>query len=438
VKKSLSFLILLPIITAIGAQLGTWITPILVIASVCVITVLVAKDKIKGKELYFYLYAIALSLVWQTTMMGQDVVGSDIHTELYYARYNQEHFWDISYPDSSNTSFVVGLLSPMLATILKWDMVWVFKIILPLFLACVPVILFQMYKGIFGEKRAYFASIFFMIIPVYSMEIAQIAKSMVAEACLAVVFYALVNDWKQWIKFTMVTIFLGLAILAHYTVGIVGICFLFGLFIYRLITQWWEWKLVENRKTHLLVILSSLILCVGVFWGYHGYAANGSAVRSVKDIVSVYAPVVNTDMITVNQTHEDVKIEKIEPDIPKSLTQSLPDRMNKAPMLVKVGTGFDFMEMPIEGKLFRLVQYLTQFLIIAGVLWVIFAYKKHNYPSEYVGLVGCACILLAVSIFIPSVSEIVNMTRILHYALFAIAPMFVIGTEYISNRIKHD
>jgi uncharacterized membrane protein len=438
VKKAISFAFILPIITAIGAQIGTWITPLLVIVAVCVITILVAKDKIKGKELYFYLYAIALGLVWQTTMMGQDVVGSDIHTELYYARFNQEHFWDISYPDSSNTSFVVGILSPMIATILKWDMVWVFKIILPLFLACVPIILFQMYKGIFGEKRAYFASIFFMIIPVYSMEIAQIAKSMVAEACLAVVFYALVNNWKQWIKFIMVTIFLGLAILAHYTVGIVGICFLLGLFIFRLITDRWSWRLVSNRKTNLWVIAVSLVISVAIFWGYHGYAANGSAVRSVKDIVSVYAPVVNTEMITVNQTHEDVKIEKIEPDIPKSLTASLPDRMNKAPMLVKVGTGFDFMEMPIEGKVFRLIQYLTQLMIIVGVLWVVFAYKKHNYPAEYVGLVGCACILLAVSIVIPSVSEIVNMSRVLHYALFAVAPMFVVGTEYISNRIKHD
>jgi uncharacterized membrane protein len=158
-------------------------------------------------------------------------------------------------------------------------------------------------------------------------------------------------------------------------------------------------------------------------------------VRSVKDIVSVYAPVVNTEMITVNQTHEDVKIEKIEPDIPKSLTQSLPDRMNKAPMLVKVGTGFDFMEMPIEGKVFRLVQYLTQLMIIVGVLWVIFAYKRHNYPAEYVGLVGCACILLAVSIFIPSVSEIVNMTRVYHYALFAVAPMFVVGAEFAGNKL---
>jgi len=441
VKKSLSFLILLPIITAIGAQLGTWITPILVIASVCVITVLVAKDKIKGKELYFYLYAIALSLVWQTTMMGQDVVGSDIHTELYYARYNQEHFWDISYPDSSNTSFVVGLLSPMLATVLKWDMVWVFKIILPLFLACVPVILFQMYKGIFGEKRAYFASIFFMIIPVYSMEIAQIAKSMVAEVCLAVVFYALVNNWKQWIKLVMIIIFLSLAILAHYTVGIIGICFLFGLFIYRLITQWWKWKLVENRKTNLFVILVSLILCTSVFLGYHGYAANGSAVRSVKEVVANYMPSMNTELIEIKASNIEVPIatEQINEGVPilsKSLTQSLPDRMAEAPRLVKIGTGFDFMEVPIEGKIFRVIQYLTQALIIVGVLWMAFAYKKHKYPSEYVGLVGCACVLLLLCVLFPSLSGIVNMTRILHYALFAIAPMFVVGIEYITDKVS--
>lgn len=447
-KKAISFAILLPIITAIGAQLGTWITPLLVIASVCIVTFFVAQGKIKGKELYFYIYGLALSLVYQTTMLGVDVVGSDIHTELYYARYNTEHFWDITYPDSSNTSFVIGMMTPMLATILNWDMVWVFKIILPLFLACVPLILFQMYKGIFGEMRAYFASIFFMIIPVYSMEIAQIAKSMVAEACLAIVFYALVNDWKQWIKFVMVTIFLSLAILAHYTVGIIGICFLLGLFIYRLITQWWKWSLVSNRKTNIFVILIALIICISVFWTYHGYAANGSAVRSVKEVVANYIPSVNTEVIAVKQSNLEVPIaEGIEekPILSKSLTQSLPDRMAEAPKLVKIGTGFDFLEVPIEGKIFRLIQYLTQALIIIGVLWMIFAYKKHKYPSEYVGLVGCACILLLLCVVFPSISGIINMSRVLHYALFIVSPMLVIGCEYVveiiakvcNNRYKY-
>lgn len=437
-KKALSFFILLPIITAIGAQLGVWITPLLVIASVCLITYFIAKGKIKGKELYFYIYGMGLSLVYQTTMLGIDVVGSDIHTELYYARYNTDHFWDITYPDSSNTSFVIGMLTPMLATILNWDMVWVFKIILPLFLACVPLVLFQMYKGIFGEVRAYFASIFFMIIPVYSMEIAQIAKSMVAEVCLAIVFYALVNDWKQWIKLVMVTIFLSLAILAHYTVGIIGICFLLGLFIYRLITQWWKWELVSNKKTNIFVILASLIICISVFWAYHGYAANGSAVRSVRDVASSYLPWLRTESIQVQQSNTQIQITQETYELPKSATMSLSDRMSQAPSLVKVGTGFDFFNIPLIGQIFRIIQYLTQALIILGVLWIIFAYKKHNYPSEYIGLVGCACIMLAMCIFIPSVSIIVNMTRFLHYALFTMSPMLIIGVEFVSEKIFYE
>jgi uncharacterized membrane protein len=69
---------------------------------------------------------------------------------------------------------------------------------------------------------------------------------------------------------------------------------------------------------------------------------------------------------------------------------------------------------------------------------MIFAYKKHNYPAEFIGLTGCACALLALAVIFPSISTIVNMTRCYHYALFMVSPMFVVGAEFIANRIKHD
>jgi uncharacterized membrane protein len=92
-KKAISFALILPLITAIGAQLGTFVTPLLVIGAVCAITILVVINKIQGKVLYLYLFGLALSMLWQTTMMGVDVVGSDIHTELYFARYNVNNVW---------------------------------------------------------------------------------------------------------------------------------------------------------------------------------------------------------------------------------------------------------------------------------------------------------------------------------------------------------
>ncbi len=435
-KKAISFACLLPIITAIGAQLGTWVTPLLVIISVCVVTVLVAKDKIKGKELYLYVYALALSLVWQTTMMGLDVVGSDIHDEIYWARYDLTHSWDITGHSASNTSFVIGALAPFLSKLFHCDIVWIFKIVFPLFLAGVPLILFKMYKGIFGEKRAYYASIFFMIIPVYSMEIAQIAKSMVAELFLTIMFYALVSNWRQWVKGLVIVICLSLAILAHYTVGIIGLCFLLGIFIFRLVTNWWKWRLVQNKKTNLLVLGLSLVICVGVFFAYHGQAANGMAVRSVTEVVVNNLPQQSdTPISEQDNIQEDVLNNKQGNEQESSTQYKVSERIKEAPTLVKLGIGADFMNMPIEGKVFRVVQYLTELLIIIGVLWLIFAYKKHNYPAEYVGFVGVAGVLLIMCIFVPNISVIINMTRFYHYALFALAPMFVVGTEFIAERI---
>ena len=78
---AISFAVLTPLIVAVGAYYTTVVTPILLIIATIVVVVLVALDKIKGKIIYLYIFGIALGFVYQTTMLGADVVGSDIHIE---------------------------------------------------------------------------------------------------------------------------------------------------------------------------------------------------------------------------------------------------------------------------------------------------------------------------------------------------------------------
>ena len=412
--------------------MGTVVTPLLLIGAICVVTVLVALNKINGRLLYLYIFGISLGLVWQTTMMGVDVVGSDIHNELFFARLNTVQAWDLSYPDSSNTSIVIGILTPWISKLLMMDMVWVFKVILPLILACVPVVLFASFKKMFGEKRAFFATLFFVIVPVYSMEIAQIAKSMVAELFFALMFYAIVSDWKWQYKLLGISGSLIMQSLCHYTIGILGLCFLTGVLLFRLFTLPIKWRLLATRKVPVFVLVISLALGIGVFWGYHGYAANGSAVRSVQEVASNF-----TSRLPQTTTDDIVEKPTVEKPVDTPAAQRLPhekpftERMSEMPSLVKIGTGFDWAGVPNEGKLFRIIQYLTQLLIVIGVGWALFAYKK--LPVEYLGLVCASGILLFACVFIPGVSIIINMTRFYHISLFFLAPMFVFGCEAVGS-----
>lgn len=430
-----SFALFLPIIMAVGAQMGTALSPLLLISVIAAMIILVAKDKIEGKTIYLYIFGMSLGLIYQTTMMGLDVVGSDIHTEFYFAQLNTKQAWDITYPDSSNSSIVIGWLIPTISKLTGLEVVWVMKAILPIFLACVPVVLFATFKKLFGEKKAFFATIFFMVVPIFSLEIAQIAKSMVAELFWVIGIYALLSDWKWYCKLPVVSGTLALQIMSHYTVGILGICFYLCVFGFRLIAyliKWWSIK-----KTHIAVIGLSLLIGMLTFYFYHSYAANGSAWRSVSNIVVSYLP----EGVNIPMFKEVSKTEIVEgsnPDIPvvmhevdkANVNGSLEQRIERSPTLVKLGVGADFMDTTWDGKLFRIVQYLTQFMILLGGIQLL---KKYKVPNEYLGLVGGSLILLFICILLPSISEIINMSRYYHFSLLFIAPLFVLGCEFLGE-----
>jgi len=425
---AISFAVFTPLIVAVGAYYMTVVTPILLIVATIFVVVLVALDKINGKLLYIYLFGIALAFLWQTTMLGADVVGSDIHIEYYFARVNYSQPWDLTYPDSSNTSIVIGLIAPWLSRLLMVDMLWIFKLVLPVFLACMPLVLFKTFKIMFGEKRAFFATIFFLIIPVYSMEIAQIAKSMVAELFFALMILGVASSWKWQYKLLGITGSLIMMVVTHYTIAIMGICFLIGAFGVRLVTVPFKWELFKVRTTPVFVLFISLIIGVSSFWLYHGYAANASGVRSIKEvgsgIATQYLPKPKPDATATSDGVTATSEPRVKP---------ITEKMDNSPKLVKIGTGFDFDEVPADGKVFRIIQYFTQLLILIGGGWLLYKYKYYKPSVEYLGFATAAFLLLLMCIFIPSVAIIINMTRFYHLSLFFLAPCFVLGVEAISN-----
>lgn len=430
-----NFALFLPIIIAIGAQMGTVLSPLLLVGVIATMIILVALNKIKGNTLYLYIFGMALGLLYQTTMMGLDVVGSDIHTEFYFAQLNVKQAWDITYPDSSNSSIVIGWLIPIISKITGIGVLWVMKAIIPIFLACVPVVLFATFKNMFGEKKAFFSAVFFMIVPIFSLEIAQIEKSMVAELFWVIGIYALLSDWKWYWKLPVISGTLVLQIMSHYTVGILGICFYLCVFGFRLVAyliKWWSIK-----KTHIAIIGVSLLIGMCTFYFYHSYAANGSAWRSVANIIVSFTPQgVKLPLIAYPDKEEIVKGSN--PDIPivqspvvqANVTGTIEQRIDNSPTLVKVGVGADFMDSPWDGKLFRIVQYLTQFMILLGGIQLL---RKYKVPNEYLGLVGGSLALLFLCILIPSISIIINMSRYLHFSLLFISPLFVLGCEIVSE-----
>lgn len=437
---AISFAVLLPFAVAIGAYIGTVTTPLLLIGAICAVVILVALKKISGKIIYFYLFGISLGLLYQTTMMGVDVVGSDIHNELYYARLNTLQTWNYNLSSTDNASFVIWFIAPFLSKLLMIDIVWVFKAVLPIFLMLVPLVLFSVLKRQFGGMRAFFATTFFMIIPAFSMEAASIAKTMVAELFLALMVWVMVSNWKWQYKTLGVCGALIMQAVCHYTVGVLGLLFLLGVFLVRLITNPLKWRLFANRKVPLLALAVCLIIGCGAFWGYHSFTAEGSMAKSVASSIFRYAPVPPDSTPSIIPIEPTRPTEPTEPVISPSLSWFSKDnwlsfaypRSN----LVNTAIGLDFMDVPIDGKAFRIVQFLTQLMIIMGTVRLFF-FERLDVTAEFVGFIIASGMVLAACIFVVGFADILNATRFYHFTLFFLSPMFVLGCETL-GKIKLD
>jgi uncharacterized membrane protein len=260
------------------------------------------------------------------------------------------------------------------------------------------------------------------------MEMASIAKSMVAELFFALMVWVVVSNWKWQYKTVGICATLIMQIVCHYTVGVLGICFLTGMLGIRIFALLLRWKLFSDKKTPILVIMFCLIIGIGAFLGYHGTTARGAMANNVIQLASNYI------FFTGNSSNSTIIPDKTEQPILSDSGSSIaaPLFMNKSPSVLNAAIGMDFMSVPIEGKIFRIVQFLTELMIIIGVIKLAF-FNKFRFTAEFIGFIGASAILLLCCVLIIRFADLINMTRFYHFSLFFLAPMFVIGCEAIGN-----
>jgi len=451
--NALLVVILLPITVAIGAYYQLPLIPYLPILAIVTVTILVAMGKLKYIPLY--IFAISLSLLWQTSMLGISVVGSDITSEYNLSVVIMEDGWDWTYLywTHSGSSIVIGLLAPWLGNLM--DLAMVYKLVFPFIFAFVPVILFYAFKKMFGETRAFFATLFFMIVPVFNLEIVAIAKSMVGEFFLALMILTMVSDWRTRWKIPAMFVFLCLATLCHYTVGVLAIGLLVGCLIVRIVTSRMKWSLFSNRKVPLLAMTIVVVLSAGLWYGYYSKANGGYVMSIITRVGGAYAlkaeTLVQETIEELGKTEEAVElveplkiVEPTEPEEPTGVIEPTePEEptethyMQRQSVFIKAAIGLDFFEVSTAGKVFRVIQFITQSMIVLGCFWLLFKHRRYKFTAEFIGCIVASFVLLLCCIFIFRLSALINMTRFYHTSLFFIAPMFVLGVDALGSGLTN-
>lgn len=416
------------------SQLGAYIA----ITATVVILLLVYFRKIGVENHCWYLYTLSLALMLQASMFGVHVIGSDMHGEYYASmRVLQEGGWNVakSYGTQSSTSVAVGALVPFLSRLGHVDPAWIYKLALPGLFALTPVVLYQAYRQAIGERYAFYAAVFFMIVPITTLEIVQIGKSMFAElfmamAVLLIVYKApgvFVNGKRN--AATMIYV-LSLccitAMLGHYTVGIALLAYLIGIALFRQLPRL---KILASKALPAAVLPVVLVVLAVSGYAYYRIADGGVIVKVMSRVVPVYGLIITgTPADMAASIYVDPSTNK------KDALDSTVGYFDQQEVIVQTAIGIDFASASAAGKTFRLVQYLTQALIAVGGIALLLIYRRYRFSAEFVAGIWASYLLLAMCVFVPQFSNIINMTRFYHFALFFLAPMFVVGGMLLLRR----
>ncbi|KKN12049.1 hypothetical protein LCGC14_1020490, partial [marine sediment metagenome] len=490
-KIKIPSLIALPVILSIlGARLWNPIPLLVLVVVVCGLVLAVSFKRIDKKYYPWILGSISLSLLWQTTLISNYLIGTDIHTEYYYYNLAFENGWNPNLPHNYNSAVGVTVLAPFLSRLLHIDGVWVFKVIYPLLFAFTPVVLYHAYKRLVAPRKAFLASFFFISVPVFTVGAISISKLQLSALLLALSVLLLIRGKPSKPIGVVFGILLGIGVaLFYYTVSYVYIFYILLtvciVLLIRLIP-----KLKIPRGVSILGLLAVLIVVISVGFLYFGSVSGGNPMATLtfytSEHLSVYDPVRGS--VTAVEygyidpdTHEYIRTrseeEGLQEAVEKGIGELTPEEIEDLPLdviiqleleqledlagetptpeldgggvvtakgdiapigartfLIRTALGLDFFQVGKLGKLFRVIQITTQILIIIG--FGVMVWRRKRFPDTYIAIVLVSGLILLACLVKPGFSSLLDITRTYFLTLFALAPLFVIGGYEVFRRIK--
>ena len=449
-----SIIWLLPLLAIVGARFN--LPGILLAMNILIVLVIlgVGFGFIKGKYIPLSLFFIGLGLLWQTSLQTNNLVGTDIHTEYYY--YNlAENGWDTTLRHTYNSAVGITVVAPFLHKVFMIEGMWTFKFLYPICLALTPMIFYFVYRTFLKGKAAFLAALLFMAFPAFIIEVVSITKFQLASLMFSLILLVAVRkDWSWKVRLPIGVLAGLLCSTFYYTFGYILFAYLIACLIILGIMRLWPW--ISGKFTlPYKGLLGVSIIVIGLACTYFGSVAQGDPLRTLV----FYA---QQNILTMDPSQsryaEEVKLKR--EAIDKELSLYYKDKLaalENEPVwtqiglaeigilpgrdateaeknyLMRAGLGFDILKVDIPGKIFRLLQILTEVFIVLGC--VVAFIKRKKIPSIILAIVATNALILFLCIFKPGFSALLNITRLYLITLYLLAPMAILGGYYLLKKV---
>jgi len=408
ITPSLIFLISLPVISIFGAIwttiYGNNIFLLLTIALVALLILLGAFSKrILPQNLYVIaVFIISLSIIFHACLIYKYPIayGSDTSYEYFIYRSTETRaYWDSTlFPDMLhgrlNSMASLTILPTMWSTISNIEPLYVRKIIYPIIFSFVPLILFIFWRKKYGTTISFFAAFFFISPITFYTEMMGLGRQMIAELFLALLLLSIFNgNGKRSIfdKLCFVIFSAGIVV-SHYALAeiFLGLSVLTILFVF-LLTKKPPRKITINMVVFFFVFMFAWYL-------YTSHSATFESTLSFGDNV-------------LAQLNEFFNPSSRERTILRALGLEAPET--------------------VWNLLSRIFLHLTEFLMVIGFFGLILKKINIKLETDHFVLTVVATFFLALVIIMPGLSKTLNITRFYHILLFLLAPLCVLGAEFL-------
>jgi uncharacterized membrane protein len=399
----------LPILSVIGAILAntcknnTLLLTMIAVISLFFIFVVFSKNLLLSKLYPFAILLIALALLYHSSFISNYIVsfGSDVPIEYFVFKITESNaHWSPTFSDLEfgriNAMLSVTVLPAVYSSLLNIDSSWMFKMIYPLIFSFVPLGLYQIWRKHIGEKYAFISTFLFMANETFYTEMLGLNRQMIGDLFLILLLFVILDEkMKQLSKITCFIIFSFGLVTSHY-----GISVIFLFFISFALISFFVVKKPSDKITLRVVTLFFILM-----FGWYMFTSKSVVFDSILE----YGDYVY---------------------------RQLGDFWNPRARESEVLRGLGLETPPtIWNAISRAFAYLMQFFIVVGFVGLITKRSKANYEKEYFIFTIEAMAFLVALIVIPGLANTMNMTRFYHILMFFLAPLCVLGADFLVKMI---
>ena len=347
-------------------------------------------------------FVIAISLLYHASLISTNVVsfGSDISLEFFVFRTTQINaFWSPSVPFLSDLIYgryqsmlSITILPTIYSNLLGLNQSWTFKLIYPFIFSFVPLALYSLWSRFIEKKYAFISAFLFMAFGTFYTEMLGLNRQIIAELFLVLLLIVIFNKKLNPLSKTSCFLIFSFGLVtSHYGLAIIFLFLISCIFIY--------FRFVKLSNTTITPFM--LVSLAVIMFAWYVFTADSTVFTSIQEFGT-------------------------------SVLRQLGDFFDISSRGTDVLRGIGLEASPsILNTVSRIFAYLTQALIVCGFVSLFTKRKTVTFEKTYGVLIFVAMVFLVGLILVPGLANTLNLTRFYHILLFILAPLCVIGVQFI-------